>query len=500
MTARETGKQRASRIPLDYFKHPDGIVRTKLTLTLLALAAAGLWCASGLFGDDRGRLRYSHGPLAAVHATWEADCEACHVPFAPISGGHWLASFEKPQLADSRCETCHSGTTHHQNQKPSEVVGCGTCHRDHQGRDASLVRMADSNCTNCHQQLPAHTLDGTAAFHATVTRFAAGEHPEFKVRPEPQRGKLKFNHALHLTAGLNASWQLKHIRSPEERERYRKQQAPGKQADQDLVQLDCASCHQLDGRPGEPRADGEYFLPINYEQQCRACHPLTFDERLPGLTIPHRLQPAEVRTFLWGAYVERAVDNPAVRQRLLRPLPLREFREEEDKARQAVAGQLDAVEGFLYKQVIAEKEKQLYSGKTTCGECHYYESKPGQRVPDRIVPTAVPNVWFEHARFNHRAHRAVNCQECHAPANQSTVATDILLPTMNDCLKCHAPRRSEGGKVVGGARFDCTECHRYHNGDRHQGLGAAARGAALPGTIEQFLPGAWLKKQSTAGH
>jgi hypothetical protein len=491
MTARETGKQRASRIPLDYFKHPDGIVRVKGILTGIALVAAAAWCASGLLTGDQGQVRYSHGPLAAVHATWDADCDTCHVPFSPISGGNLLSSVvAKPLPADSRCEACHAGPLHHRNQKPEEVASCGSCHRDHQGRDVSLVHMADSHCTNCHADLPKHTIDGKTAFHPNVSKFAPGAHPEFKMRGENQRGKLKFNHTLHLTAGLNVSWQLKNIRDPSERDRYRKPQQP----DTGLVQLDCASCHQLDG-------DGHYFQPINYDNQCRACHPLTFDARLPGVSIPHRLQPAEVRAFLWGAYVERAVQDPATQQRLLRPLPVREVREEEDKVRQAVGGQVTTAESFLYKQVLTEKELYIYSGKTTCGECHHYESKPGQRLPERIVPPAIPSVWQSHARFSHRAHRAMNCQECHARTNQSTTADDVLLPGIADCFKCHAPlHRGADGSVQGGARHHCTECHRYHHGEApHLGLGSAARDARAPGTIEEFLSGALLKKRPATG-
>ncbi|MBL8795263.1 MAG: hypothetical protein JNM56_15260 [Planctomycetia bacterium] len=489
MSARETGKQRAARIPLDYFKSPDRLVRVKGVLTIAALVTAGAWAASGLLFSSQGEKQYSHGPLAAVHATWEENCEACHVPFSPISGGHWLSSAGGGRTpADARCEACHAGPPHHPNQKPGDVESCASCHRDHQGRNASLVAVPDQHCTNCHADLAAHTTNGKPTFHPSVTRFAVGSHPEFKGRAEGQRGQLKFNHTLHLTSGLNVSWQLKHIRNPAERERFRQQQPTGKTADTDFVQLDCASCHQLD-------AKGEYFLPITYDNQCKACHPLTFDERLPNVSIPHGLQPAAVRTFLWGAYVERAVQEPPTQQRILRPLPAPELREEEDKVRKAAGGQVSAAEAFLFKQAVTEKELYIYSGKTTCGECHHYESKPGQRIPERIVPPAVPNVWFEHARFSHSAHRAVSCQECHARTPQSTTADDVLLPGIADCFRCHAPlQRGADGSMQGGARFQCTECHRYHHGQP-----GGARGAKSPGPIEQFLSGTLSRKLPVPG-
>src|SRR5207248_9653356 len=64
---RETGKQRAVRIPLDYFKQADALTRWKLRFTALALVLALGWWAIGFVMTDEGRLRYSRGPVAAVH-------------------------------------------------------------------------------------------------------------------------------------------------------------------------------------------------------------------------------------------------------------------------------------------------------------------------------------------------------------------------------------------------------------------------------------------------
>src|SRR6516162_5173070 len=81
-----TGKQRASRIPLDYFARPDWLERGKLRWAALALVLPIGWLASGLLRSDQGQLRYSRGPVAAVHAAWEDKCTVCHVPFQPITG------------------------------------------------------------------------------------------------------------------------------------------------------------------------------------------------------------------------------------------------------------------------------------------------------------------------------------------------------------------------------------------------------------------------------
>jgi len=107
------------------------------------------------------------------------------------------------------------------------------------------------------------------------------------------------------------------------------------------------------------------------------------------------------------------------------------------------------------------------------------------------VPPQVPEVWFKHAVFRHAPHRALDCLACHAQAKTSAVSADVLLPDIDTCFGCHGPQSYGEGKIRGGARFDCTECHRYHHGDSPlQGIGAAKRGVSVKRGIEQFLSGA----------
>src|SRR5262249_34409443 len=121
MATRETGKQRAARIPLDYYKRPNRMERWKSTLALLALLAcvgvtAGAWVLR-----DGGKPYLTRGPVAVVHAAWDNKCEACHDGFQPMSKSNVLSAFFKtPGSHDSsmnaRCETCHNGTVHHETQ------------------------------------------------------------------------------------------------------------------------------------------------------------------------------------------------------------------------------------------------------------------------------------------------------------------------------------------------------------------------------------------------
>jgi predicted CXXCH cytochrome family protein len=494
-----TGKQRAVRIPLDYFKKSDGLTRWKVALAALFFVAPVLWAAS-FWVRPKGPLDYSRGPLATVHATWEEKCDACHAPFKPINGSaHWAHGYlDASSSAEQKCEACHSGAVHHDKQRPESTPGCGGCHRDHRGRDASLVRLADNDCTRCHQDLNAHMKEGKSEY-ANVSGFTT-DHPEFR-SIKADDGRLKFNHKLHLTPGLGVGFTLANIRDPADRKRY--------QEEKDGVVLDCRSCHQLDAGDfgGGPwgnlsnsflpkRAAGAYMQPIVYENQCKACHPLNVEPdqkdkaaapALAGLTVPHRLQPDEVRDFLRGAYAEQVLarDYPELHKYFLRPRPMPglAMSEAEKKAQELVKEKAALAENFLGIGQAAVKEKV---SRAACAECHYFETPQGESTPKRIVPTNVPTVWLKHARFDHVAHRAVDCLACHENARKSEVATDVLMPGIKKCQECHSPASSAGG----GARFDCTECHSYHHGeDPLAGLGARARDPKKTRDIKDFLKG-----------
>ncbi len=214
MSEGPTGKSLSSRIPLDYVHHPNRVERWKRLLALVAFVVAIGWVVVGLRVDshgvglsDWGRLQASRGPVAEVHAAWESNCEACHVPFAPMSGENWASALHPVAAANQRCETCHAGTAHHQNMAEPEIA-CASCHHDHRGRHVSLVDLPDSDCTRCHSGLDAHMKTSvTMTYAKEIQSFASGQgHPEFrsleKAKKEGDPGRLKFNHALHMSPGL----------------------------------------------------------------------------------------------------------------------------------------------------------------------------------------------------------------------------------------------------------------------------------------------------------
>ena len=84
--------------------------------------------------------------------------------------------------------------------------------------------------------------------------------------------------------------------------------------------------------------------------------------------------------------------------------------------------------------------------------------------------------WFKNSRFDHDAHRNMNCLECHAGAYPSQVpllnerslvpnntwtgySHDLTRITIRSCFECHHAPDATGA----GARANCTECHDFHD-------------------------------------
>jgi hypothetical protein len=513
-----SGKDKASRVPLNYFR---GTSRRKWIITIVCLlVVGGLVGASVASGYWRNLA--SPGKVHRVHAAFENDCAVCHAPMQPTSSRNGLQGIlGVGPVSDELCKNCHLGPPHHAIEKPGDAGTCSSCHVEHRGRTADLSQVHDSTCVRCHDNLSAHVQGDPPRFALKVTSFAS-DHPQFNIGTGKDRqplgkavdpGKLKFNHKAHLTAGIryeerdSGGWTLGQISDPALRERYRKAQPKGKDSDTDLVQLDCVSCHQLDATdapkagPGQNlplRTRGEYMLPVTYEQHCQACHPLSFDPSLPTVQVPHLLQPAEVTRFLWGAYTERAAKAPDLPKRLAtdRPMPGQNLSRVELEERKRIGGEVDKVKSFLFRTDLDKAKLFVFEGRTTCGLCHNYERNPNDKEPGKIAPPNLPQVWYSHATFNHAAHKAVECVACHDAARKSTQSSDVLLPDVDNCRTCHAPSSGSlfagksSGPNRGGVRHECVTCHRYHNGDAPDaGLGAAARGVKTRRSIQDFLDG-----------
>jgi len=90
-----------------------------------------------------------------------------------------------------------------------------------------------------------------------------------------------------------------------------------------------------------------------------------------------------------------------------------------------------------------------------CGYCH--EGGAPQTAALKGVTGRYPDAqpWLARGEFDHRAHRAVACDTCHAAARASTRTSDVLIPKMESCLPCHGDTSAELDR--------CEVCHLYHN-------------------------------------
>lgn len=516
----------------DYFHRWDGVRRAKYALAAVALLVPAGWAAYDLAGPrPTAGYAHTHGPLTGVHAAWDGDCAACHVSFSAADFARDPSSVLRTadRWRQLTCEKCHAGPIHHLNVADVGFnAACNNCHHDHNGRGNSLVRIADSHCTTCHADLPAHAT-GPTAYQTSITDFAVN-HPEFRPLTEDAKRTLKFSHALHMAPGQAYTsggketltvGRLRQLFGDSAADRYARS---GQTADSP-VQLDCASCHQLDGgRPGphdppptafgkvadaladQPlksilpvRAEGAYYLPVNFDAHCKTCHPLrgpqVAADALAGFEVPHRKQPTELKGILLGEYARRlAADAP-------KPAPPRvgpggRFDPRDDPAAVTFRKEAEGRVGLALSVLV----------RSGCNKCHGeagggdgnrgsgWEKTPVPAVQDRTV-------WFPHAKFNHVSHRGVACADCHRmperPADGRVNEWEPpLIAGVGSCKACHAP----AGKVVDvgngvtaaalGVRHGCTDCHRYHNGDRPlQGRGAAARDPADPLPADLFRRG-----------
>lgn len=480
----ESAKQRSLRVALDHYRQPNPLVRTKFWLSIVAAAASIVYVVWLLLPTPASRQQASPGLLAAVHSTWNNDCAICHQDFQPLRSdainivGLFRDSADRESL-DQKCLKCHQTAVHHTSARTEDVQSCAACHQEHQGPAANILRARDATCLRCHENVATHR-DGTSGLHpeiANVSGFsvkqtpsASAEHPEFRSLTQDP-GNIKFNHWLHLQPGIATSDSKNPFKLADLDEAQRRQYSTYARPD-GLLQLQCAACH-------EPDSSGATMQPIAFARHCQACHPLAMPLAVNSapLPVPHGLSSERLTAVLDGLLLaaERGQTAPA-------PPTADE------------SGDLPLIPGRTLGANLAQKISQDMLGRRNtalravsvqCLKCHEVQSTLEQNGPElaQLLPAALPTPWFRHARFDHRAHRHVDCRSCHSAAfafeqhdkpqflttseqqpSASATARDseqVMIAGLENCTQCHAPARG----IAGGARFDCAECHTYHGGD-----------------------------------
>lgn len=366
------------------------------------------------------RTAWSSGPLSNAHSLIEADCQKCHAN-----------PFERVQ--DNACVACHAVSNHGElteviwKHHPETSKRCAECHMEHNGMQ--VLSPTDGRlCTECHAEISRLHPDVNVLDVASLLT-----HPEFRIaRRSPSdeitkislgdagaidTGTVKLNHEVHLQGLLRT-------RTGEKK-------------------LSCNSCHEL-------ASDMKQMKPISFDNHCRECHALTFDDGKPDAEAPHG-DAETVFSYLNAHYAVHDVGGAGVSQ---------------------TAGQVDRIipgnQGAAHSiprsagERVRRAERELFT-KTGCVLCHKFNEKSSGEIKSSAskyaIPDAnIPTVWFPGAAFTHGPHEAFSCESCHVRVRESSDTQDVLLPGVASCRDCHA----EGHKK-GFVSSDCTQCHSYHD-------------------------------------
>ncbi len=472
----ESGRDRSRRIDTNYHRKVDASIKLKRIYGLLALVVGlglSVWFVyASISARDSGAV--STGALASAHAFMgDSDCLKCHTANVPIrSDAVWGKDLHHVAANNQKCDACHASAGHFVSHTRSDVLdslSCSECHREHLGKQTSLVLQDDLQCIRCHENLSA--VAKIAGQRKDATSFSkAGGHPEFRsLTNDP--GTIAFSHAQHMRPGQAFAADDKSAttlaRIPSQfRHLYRANS-------QGLVQLDCADCHSPDSawpkvsgstlgsRANTPdsaidrataqsleppadqaisastsrQAEHRYFQPVEFDRHCVGCHQLP-------LKIQHGLDRAATIE-----QIQRAAAVTVVQQH--------------------TPGDLATASTQLADRVAA-----IFGQGKMCAKCHQLESD--QAAGHIVRPSNIPARWLQGARFSHAAHRDHACSLCHADAHSNSppeanqpLAQRVMIGGLNVCVKCHisdsqqlADRSSETMKnMTDGA---CVTCHRYH--------------------------------------
>jgi hypothetical protein len=415
-----TTKKLAQRIDLNYFRRPAPLRQWRFWLSLAAIALALIWI--GWHAARRDDAVYSAGKLSAAHAVFSNRCSACHVSVPGV--------FFRRGVSNHACLDCHDGPIHQASQ--TFTPSCASCHADHRGA-IRLAEVSDTNCTQCHANL--ETRSGAAHYITHIESFSS-DHPEFTAlrtgATDPTT--IRFNHALHMQANLTG---------PNGR-----------------LQLVCSDCHRLGSVPSTTAA----MAPATYAATCASCHTLQFDKRFAD-QVPHDT-PEQIHAFVVAKFQGYIAAHPA---------ELRELREpNRDLPRRAVASDYRVLTPTEWvAEHTAEAQDLLW--RKTCKECHTLNFAPGETQACAapadvtmentspmnaalpiVAPSNITRRFFPLAKFDHSQHQLVTCESCHASARTSQQSSDILLPGIGTCRRCHNERPQA-------AEARCFECHTYHD-------------------------------------
>ena len=386
------------------------------------------------------------GELHHTHAFIGEDCNFCHAqPFTPVR--------------DVDCLTCHLSVNHHADTKVQDAdykegSRCAECHKEHSGPE-SFTRRDQAVCTSCHEDLASVGPDSKAL--RSVTDFLS-DHPTFKVSIKELSAEGEWGTVRHDVWAEDLR-ENSNLIFPHDLHLHR----DGIDSMDGMVVLECSDCHVSE-------KGGLRMQTVTMEQHCASCHQLTFDPETPDRVVPHGSPEALIRN-LQGYYayqfLNRNLEETEVAEVKSPSLQRQARRPGRSRGRQLIGGfapletetlsltkqSLDYIEGRVSEAALNLFERQ------TCTICHDVTRDDTQDIPWRIKPVKLTDDWFPMAEFSHNSHKNMRCGGCHE-AEDSPVATDVLMPRIGSCQSCHG-----GEDASDRLQSTCITCHKFHLDD-----------------------------------
>ena len=401
-------------------------------------------------------------------AAMDMACLKCHEPFKlhqPQTEAIALRGVhpEMPLVHADRCSTCHREHVGTGRMKTPGSATCATCHADlhelQRTRNAIKVASPDPPTKpenrNLGDGLIRFIMPQEAQAQMAVIKSYSNGHPAFRYEGAGARDPalIKYNHLRHEQADIPKI---------------------------DGHALRCEDCHK-------PGSGGAFYDRVKYKDHCAQCHSLNVIPELPGFAIPHG-DPAVVRVFTLSMNRQMAAhlirQNPTASDEEI----TRRVIEIAAKVRDRGNSTLDEFERRIFLTGDPPRDERLSPKANTgqifpaCAKCH--DVQPGDGGgPRKVSKTNIADRWIHHGPYTHLPHRHMQCADCHAAAITSHDTADILLPSQKICAECHRPLEKEklldivdGGiapqpgtpqmateqRRVGGVKWECQACHRFH--------------------------------------
>jgi hypothetical protein len=502
MAADETGKSRSQRIALDYFRRRTGLDSWRwlaISAALIAVTPFAVWSMM-----PRGSSMSSTGPLSMAHASLQNNCTACHgdqTLGAPIAVDAWRPSpLQAVTQVQQACTQCHRDLGHHfpdQLNDRSRIAesDCSQCHREHEGSLQVLSHVANSRCIDCHGNLSDHIgseLKPTVA-QRNIHRFDDATHGKFTSLERPrEKGRVLFDHVQHMLPGQQHSQRVGGMivgqLTPTDRARY----AP-EAAVTDLVQLNCASCHQspLPTSSIESASDQRhdvFFAPVDFNRHCEACHALGYaGQSADQLPLPHAAPWSEIDELVRAKWNAATAAGRRAAPRGTIDAATASSSHDDPLILPGTNSLIDSVipdETDRKASIEVSIELEMMRGK--CLKCHAAEDTSGDAIAAAAIDPRpwIPNRWLHRSFFPHGLHHNVACKTCHpqtmwsgdgSPPEQPPMDTEtVMIGNIETCVPCHRePTAARATAVSPGPPIpvsgtatqglsNCIHCHRYH--------------------------------------